>query len=206
MDKFYVYMWYDGDTPVYVGKGCGRRAFRNKEVEVKIVEEGLSETQALELEKDLIAQYGRADLEEGTLLNLTNGGGINFHDLYWEGAQLKRNHQRGIEKRNNNVSWQLNVRNNAKRAVEQRSSDWQDSLYLVKDPEGKVYKLKTQQLKSFCTERALDFNQLKHIARTRPVKRSSSRHYGYDVKCLYNKVTGERLEEQIIINNWKECE
>lgn len=98
--KYYVYIYsYPDGTPFYVGKGSGRRdrvhlcdakAGRNKDkwavrVISKLLREGsqplitrvaesLSETEALDLEKSLIARYGRKDLGTGCLTNATDGG------------------------------------------------------------------------------------------------------------------------------------
>ena len=64
-DTFYVYLFLRKDgTPYYVGKGHGKRAFdthRNWHprdlTRIHIVESGLLEEKAFELEKQLIAQY-----------------------------------------------------------------------------------------------------------------------------------------------------
>ena len=46
--------------------------------EVEIINDGLSWEEACETEKKLIKEYGRADLGEGKLVNMTDGGdGIN---------------------------------------------------------------------------------------------------------------------------------
>jgi len=88
---FYVYEHYKPgtDIPLWVGKGCGRRAYskgksqRNKwwnnivnkyGIEIRIVVENLSEIDALWMEVNLITGWGRADLGEGPLVNLTDGG------------------------------------------------------------------------------------------------------------------------------------
>lgn len=194
---FYVYVWYKNNIPVYVGKGKGRRAYRNKDVDVEIVRYNLTEQQAFDLEKALISEYGRADLNEGSLWNLTNGGGINFSTLYWDGSILKAKHLAGLKNRNVDT-----LRRNASIATATRSEDWQDSLYLVKKPDNTIVELKTQELKIFCKNNNLDFDQMKHIARTRPPTRKSSPHYGFDVKCIYNKVTGIRLDKEKVINTW----
>ena len=78
---FYTYLWLrDDGTPYYVGKGTGSRAFvKHATVKVPprdriIVQEFLSDTDALEAEKFLISYYGRSDLEKGCLRNYTDGG------------------------------------------------------------------------------------------------------------------------------------
>lgn len=88
----YVYMWLDGDLPIYVGKGNGGRAWsmknRNphltrtvekmrrdgKPVRVMLAADELSEQDAFAIEKALIATFGRRDLGTGCLLNMTDGG------------------------------------------------------------------------------------------------------------------------------------
>ena len=86
---FYVYIHRkktNGEV-FYVGKGSGKRAWhsfgrntlwkRTSEKygwSVEIVESGLQGWYAFELEKDLIAFYGRRDLGQGTLTNLSDGG------------------------------------------------------------------------------------------------------------------------------------
>ena len=72
MNKFYVYGHYiDGDeSPFYIGKGCGERAYnftcrsnkwkslsKNKHVAVKYFSTNISSVAALALETELIAQY-----------------------------------------------------------------------------------------------------------------------------------------------------
>jgi len=84
--SFYVYLYFRPDgTPYYVGKGSGSRATvnhdRRKKKLVPIpskdrihVYECTSESEAFEIEKHLISQYGRKDQGTGCLINLTNGG------------------------------------------------------------------------------------------------------------------------------------
>ena len=92
MNKFYVYAHYktgEKDIPFYIGKGFGERAYkksgkdRNKwwhnivnkhGREVRLLAENLSENDAFWLETHLIGMFGRADLGNGPLVNLTNGG------------------------------------------------------------------------------------------------------------------------------------
>jgi hypothetical protein len=81
---FYVYTYLREDrTPYYVGKGSGERAFKKWGKGIKppkdlsrivIVEDNLDEQTAFDLERKLIAEYGRKDLGTGILYNMTDGG------------------------------------------------------------------------------------------------------------------------------------
>jgi hypothetical protein len=86
---FYVYVHRKATTGsiFYCGKGQGKRAWdkteRNRHwkivakkhgVIVEIVQDGLQEWAAFELETDLIALYGRKDLGLGDLVNYADGG------------------------------------------------------------------------------------------------------------------------------------
>lgn len=100
MQKFYVYVFIDHDTgnPIYVGKGYGKRDTQHEflarngrkghlynwmrkyyklnnawPVPFRFAEE-LNELEAFNLEREMIACYGRIDLNTGCLFNLTDGG------------------------------------------------------------------------------------------------------------------------------------
>ncbi|MDP4299921.1 NUMOD3 domain-containing DNA-binding protein [Leptothrix discophora] len=95
MQSFYIYLYRDpkDQTPVYVGKGIHNRAYihgsassnpklknliRCRRAEGYVIEPTIhyevDEATALEMEKFWINFFGRADLGEGTLFNLTDGG------------------------------------------------------------------------------------------------------------------------------------
>jgi hypothetical protein len=77
----YLYLRYDG-TPYYVGKGSGKRAYRQSNRRIKppkdqrniITQDYQSEADAFAAEMFLIGFYGRIDLRTGCLRNLTDGG------------------------------------------------------------------------------------------------------------------------------------
>ncbi len=89
--RFYVYLIKRlNGTPLYVGKGQGRRAYQHKtstanvrlrriyardgDLPIQILREDLTDREAKRLEKKFIRRIGRADLKTGPLCNLTEGG------------------------------------------------------------------------------------------------------------------------------------
>jgi len=98
---YYVYLHCDRKTriPFYVGKGKGRRAYdfveRQPEwhekvkslagtFDVEIVENDLTEEAAYDLERELIRKHGKVADGTGTLLNVTDGGSLDFGELSTE--------------------------------------------------------------------------------------------------------------------------
>jgi hypothetical protein len=81
--KFYTYAYLRQDgTPYYVGKGCGKRAYKRQghtvcvppRERILFLKRNLSEEEAIKHEIYMIAVLGRKDLGTGCLRNLTDGG------------------------------------------------------------------------------------------------------------------------------------
>jgi hypothetical protein len=83
--KYYVYAYIrkSNETPYYIGKGTGYRAYQktnrsvsvpNNKNQIRFLHQNLSEEDAFNYEIHYIKMFGRKDIGTGILLNKTDGG------------------------------------------------------------------------------------------------------------------------------------
>lgn len=118
MDKnFYVYVFLREDlvSPYYVGKGKGKRCYKNDgrtfprpkdRNRIRIIKDNLTEEESFILEKLLILQWGRQDNGTGVLRNLTDGGeGMSGHKPSEETNRIRSEKVKEFWKGKKRTSW-----------------------------------------------------------------------------------------------------
>ena len=157
MNKFYIYLYLDlNNIPFYVGKGKGVRYYvsshlrkgnpneflKNKirkvgvyNIKIYFLHKNLTEEEALQKERYWIKYYGRRDLGEGSLCNLTDGG---------EGPSLSEETKQKISKAKRGKSTALKGR---KQSEEHKKAIRKARKLLPEETIRKVRKLYRQSIR-----------------------------------------------------------
>ena len=141
MNIYYTYAYLrENGTPYYIGKGKGKRAWTGRHrvnlpvdpSRIQIIKDGLSDDESKALEIELIAQYGRKDLDTGILHNQTDGG---------DGANLKGK-QNGMYGRTHSDEVRAKIKAaRSKQVIGPRSQDTVDKMRIARKNKGRPPRL-----------------------------------------------------------------
>ena len=113
MKEYYTYAYLREDkTPYYIGKGIRNRAHSRHQKGIKLpkdksriifLKQNLTEEEAFQHEKYMIAVFGRKDLGTGILHNKTNGGEGNSGLIHSNESKLKMATSKNTKYWNNGI-------------------------------------------------------------------------------------------------------
>jgi hypothetical protein len=213
---YYVYVYYDGEIPIYVGKGKNNRykdhlsrCFKQKRgsnlfydklrkilnsggfPKIEIIKEGMTEEEALELERKKEQEFGTVLNKTGTLLNIAPCGNKNpvligdknpmfGKNIFgeWEKKYDKEQLEKKIKEYSLNMSISLSGKIHTKETKEKQSRKRKE--YFEKISEEEREKRSENISKSFTEERREDLRK-KMIERN---KKSSGKNSSRSRKCI----------------------
>ena len=208
MNDFYTYAYMREDrTPYYIGKGSGKRCYTNSgrrhckvpadKSKIIFLKKNLTEEEAFNHEKYMIAVLGRKDLGTGILRNMTDGGdGVSgaIRTQEWEERRRKalkgkpgwNKGLKGVHKHSKDTIEKLKKK--AKEGYKNGRIPHSLKTFILISPEGIVYEV-SDGLKKFCKAHNISFGTM-----------NDALCYGY-ITPRKNGWTIKRKDESFIPNS-----
>lgn len=203
MGNVVVYQWLREDgSPYYVGIGKPRRPYTGKrrcgrppsKERIVILHENLEWEEACQIEKELIAFYGRKDLGTGILRNLTDGGegviGLS------EESKIKMSEAKRGKKLSESAKKKLSKANKGKKLSERTKRKISESKKGENNPfHGKKHSKETK--KKLSEERKGEKNQFYGKKHSEETRRKMSEARKSIPRDWYHPIYGEVLQKSV---------
>jgi hypothetical protein len=197
---FYVYVFLrakDSEhgkkgTPYYVGKGHGNRAFSfqrkgaprpQDDSYIAFIQEGLTEQEALSLERYCISLYGRIDIGTGILRNLTDGGdgvcGLVFSEDTIEAMRVRNSGKQLSDETKRRIGLANKGKTIPAETRQKMAAAKECNVYEITDPDGNVYEC--SNLREFAKTHGLQVANLSSVARG-----ERGHHKGWTVRMTHS--------------------
>ena len=213
-NRFYTYAYLREDgTPYYIGKGKDGRVYHKShnvnvpsKERILFLKQNLSEEDAIKHEIYMIYVFGRKDLGNGILRNMTSGGeGMSGYKHSEEFIERMRTNNPSKDPRVSKIkSQKLSGKNNpmygrtgenhhnygksrTKESIEKRVKSFCKNTYAIISPNGE--KFITNNMSKFCTEHNLGKGNMSSVIL------GKSKHYKGWVCCI---MKGEDFPRELI--------
>jgi hypothetical protein len=165
-NRFYTYAYLREDkTPYYVGKGSGKRAYKKGPDEIRkpkdknriiILKKNLTEEEAFNHERYMIAVFGRKNNGTGILRNFTDGGQGSSGRVVTEEEILRQKlvGKMCVENKIGFHGCSEEYMKEVRRKGTKKSAENRAKEFVVKDLEGNI--IKEKNVRKFCEEREIN--------------------------------------------------